>query len=176
MELCPTLDRRERRGSPLPSTPCLDERDRRRADPLQFHLTTLPLLTAEEVSEQILRAHNAQPRWAKTTWAQRQSFLRSLKAWVLDDMEGIVRVACRDTGKTSEWACSGRGGKGTRWKGGTRAPRVGTPTTCLRPVSPIAGFEMGDADQGWRAVLIYRYVEVDAVFGEILTTLSKIDW
>jgi hypothetical protein len=64
------------------------------------------------VSEQILRAHNAQPKWAKTTWAQRQSFLRSLKAWVLDDMEGIVRVACRDTGKTSKWACSGHGAHG----------------------------------------------------------------
>ena len=92
----------------------------RYADPRQFHLTTLPLLTAEEVSEQILRAHNAQPEWAKTSSAQRQSFLRSLKAWVLEDMEGIVRVACRDTGKTSEW--------GTR---GARRKRTGLPVACL---------------------------------------------
>ncbi|WVR07962.1 hypothetical protein IAU60_005005 [Kwoniella sp. DSM 27419] len=83
-----------------------------------YHLLTLPLLSADEVSNQITRAHAAQPKWAKTTFAQRISFLRSLKAWVLRDMEGIVRVACRDTGKT----------------------------------------------------------EVDAVFGEILTTLSKLDW
>jgi hypothetical protein len=53
---------------------------------------------------------------------------------------------------------------------------VGTPTTCSRHVSRIVGLEMEDASQGWRAVLISRYVEVDAVFGEILTTLSKIDW
>ncbi|WWC73787.1 uncharacterized protein I206_107759 [Kwoniella pini CBS 10737] len=83
-----------------------------------YHLLTLPLLSAAEVSDQIAKANSAQPRWAQTTFAQRISFLRSLKAWVLKDMESIVRVACRDTGKT----------------------------------------------------------EVDAVFGEILTTLSKLDW
>ncbi|WWD20400.1 hypothetical protein CI109_104876 [Kwoniella shandongensis] len=83
-----------------------------------YHLLTLPLLSAEEVSAQISKAHAAQPQWAKTTFAQRISFLRSIKAWVLRDMAGIARVACRDTGKT----------------------------------------------------------EVDAVFGEILTTLSKLDW
>ncbi|WWC65740.1 uncharacterized protein I303_108362 [Kwoniella dejecticola CBS 10117] len=83
-----------------------------------YHLLTIPLLSASEVSDQITKAHSAQPEWAQTTFAQRISFLRSLKAWVLRDMEGIVRVACRDTGKT----------------------------------------------------------EIDAVFGEILTTLSKLDW
>ncbi|KAK8849768.1 hypothetical protein IAR55_005104 [Kwoniella newhampshirensis] len=83
-----------------------------------YHLLTLPLLSAEEVSAQIAKAHVAHPEWAQTSFAQRISFLRSVKAWVLRDMEGIVRVACRDTGKT----------------------------------------------------------EVDAVFGEILTTLSKLDW
>ncbi|WRT69802.1 uncharacterized protein IL334_006793 [Kwoniella shivajii] len=83
-----------------------------------YHLLTLPLLSESEVSDQIANAHAAQPGWAQTTFAQRISFLRSIKAWVLRDMEGIVRVACRDTGKT----------------------------------------------------------EVDAVFGEILTTLSKLDW
>ncbi|WVF68391.1 hypothetical protein IAT40_003156 [Kwoniella sp. CBS 6097] len=83
-----------------------------------YHLTTLPLLSAEEISSHIEKADIAQRKWSKTSFAQRISFLRSIKAWVLKDMEGIVRVACRDTGKT----------------------------------------------------------EVDAVFGEILTTLSKLDW
>ncbi|KAK6908563.1 meiotic Sister-Chromatid recombination aldehyde dehydrogenase [Kwoniella mangroviensis CBS 8886] len=83
-----------------------------------YHLLTLPLLSASEVSDQVIKAQSAQKGWAKTTFAQRISFLRSLKAWVLRDIEDIVRVACRDTGKT----------------------------------------------------------EVDAVFGEILTTLSKLDW
>lgn len=68
----------------------------------QYHIDTVPLLTADEVAAQIHRAKLAQRQWARTSFAQRQSFLRSLKAWVLRDMEGIVRVACRDTGKTSE--------------------------------------------------------------------------
>ncbi|ORY34610.1 putative meiotic recombination-related protein [Naematelia encephala] len=83
-----------------------------------YHLTTIPLLSADEVAERIKRAHEAQPDWAKTTFAQRKMVLRSLKDWVVRDMDIIVRVACRDTGKT----------------------------------------------------------RVDAVFGEILTTLSKLDW
>ncbi len=72
----------------------------------QYHLDTLRLLSAEQVSAQIARAHAAQRGWARTSFAQRQSFMRSLKAWVVRDMEGIVAVACRDTGKTRE---SGRG-------------------------------------------------------------------
>lgn len=65
---------------------------------------TLPLLSATDVAQQIERADNAQPTWAATTFAQRQSFLRSLKAWILRDMDGIVDVACRDTGKIRESA------------------------------------------------------------------------
>ncbi|CAD6581237.1 MAG: Meiotic Sister-Chromatid recombination aldehyde dehydrogenase, partial [Tremellales sp. Tagirdzhanova-0007] len=83
-----------------------------------FFLTALPLLSAAEIASQIKCAHDAQPDWARTSVAVRKSFLRSLKQWVMRDMDGIVRVACRDTGKTG----------------------------------------------------------VDAVFGEILTTLAKIDW
>ena len=48
----------------------------------------------------IQRADAAQPKWAGTSFATRKSLLRSLKAWVLRDMEGIVAVAKRDTGKT----------------------------------------------------------------------------
>ena len=68
----------------------------------QYHLTTLPLLTKDEVAAQVQRAHDAQPRWAATSFAQRQMLMRSLKAWVLRDMEVILDVACRDTGKTRE--------------------------------------------------------------------------
>ncbi|ORX37583.1 putative meiotic recombination-related protein [Kockovaella imperatae] len=83
-----------------------------------YHLDTIPLLSADQVAAQLESAERAAPAWAKTTFSQRQMLLRSLKAWVLKDMDGICRVACRDTGKT----------------------------------------------------------KVDAVFGEILTTLAKIDW
>lgn len=65
----------------------------------QYHITTVPLLSTAEVAQQIQKADAAQPDWARTTFAQRQSFLRSLKAWILRDMDSIVDVACRDTGK-----------------------------------------------------------------------------
>ncbi|WVQ77511.1 hypothetical protein IAR50_007197 [Cryptococcus sp. DSM 104548] len=83
-----------------------------------YHLTTLPLLSAEEVAAQISSAHRASPALRATPFSTRRRFLRGIRDWVLRDMNAIVRVACRDTGKT----------------------------------------------------------DVDAVFGEILTTLSKIDW
>ncbi|EAL18834.1 hypothetical protein CNBI0950 [Cryptococcus deneoformans B-3501A] len=83
-----------------------------------YHLNTLPLHTAEEVSLQISKANSAFFAWSRTTFAQRRHFLRNVRGWVLRDMDYIVQVACRDTGKTN----------------------------------------------------------VDAVFGEILTSLSKIDW
>ncbi|WVQ84432.1 hypothetical protein IAT38_006584 [Cryptococcus sp. DSM 104549] len=83
-----------------------------------YHLTTLPLHSSEEVHAQIARAAASFPPWSLTTFSQRQLFLRSIRQWVVRDMQAIVDVACRDTGKT----------------------------------------------------------QVDAVFGEILTTLSKVDW
>ncbi|GMK56335.1 hypothetical protein CspeluHIS016_0301750 [Cutaneotrichosporon spelunceum] len=82
------------------------------------HIETRRLPSAEDIARQVARADAAQPKWARTTFAQRASVLRSIKAWILRDMDSIVAVACRDTGKT----------------------------------------------------------RVDAVFGEILTTLAKIDW
>ncbi|KAL7425233.1 Meiotic Sister-Chromatid recombination aldehyde dehydrogenase [Cryptotrichosporon argae] len=82
------------------------------------HLTTLPLLDAAGVASQVAAADAAQSTWARTTFAERRRVLRSLRRWVVRDMDAIIAVACRDTGKT----------------------------------------------------------RVDAVFGEILTTLSKIDW
>ncbi|BEJ11711.1 hypothetical protein CspHIS471_0201710 [Cutaneotrichosporon sp. HIS471] len=82
------------------------------------HIETRRLPSADDIARQVARADAAQPKWARTTFAQRASVLRSIKAWILRDMDSIVAVACRDTGKT----------------------------------------------------------RVDAVFGEILTTLAKIDW
>lgn len=82
------------------------------------HIETRRLLPAADVAAQVAQADAAQPAWARTSFAARCSVLRSIKAWILRDMDQIVAVACRDTGKT----------------------------------------------------------RVDAVFGEILTTLAKIDW
>jgi len=66
------------------------------------HIATIPLRTAAGVRDQVAAADSAQPGWAKSSFAQRKSVLRSIKAWILRDMEDIVNVAVRDTGKTRE--------------------------------------------------------------------------
>lgn len=71
-------------------------------DVVQYHLDTIPLLSSEEITAQIQKAHEAQPSWKQTSFQQRQHVLRSLRSWILRDMEAICRVACRDTGKTRE--------------------------------------------------------------------------
>lgn len=68
------------------------------------HIQTRQLLSAADVAAQVTKADAAQPAWAKTTFAQRCSVLRSIKAWILRDMDQIVAVACRDTGKTRKAA------------------------------------------------------------------------
>nr|ODN86772.1 meiotic Sister-Chromatid recombination aldehyde dehydrogenase [Cryptococcus depauperatus CBS 7841] len=83
-----------------------------------YHLATLPLHSDAQVAKQITVANCSFPSWRTTTFAQRRLLLRTIRNWIIRDMDSIVAVACRDTGKTN----------------------------------------------------------VDAVFGEILTTLSKIDW
>ena len=70
----------------------------------QYHLQTLPLLSAGQVAAQIDSVAFAGTAWSKTSFAHRKMLMRSLKAWVIRDMDAICRVACRDTGKTSERA------------------------------------------------------------------------
>lgn len=81
-------------------------------------LATPILDSGVEIMYYITRARLAQPSLAASSFAKRRQFLSSLKAWILTNMEDIVNVAVRDSGKT----------------------------------------------------------RTDAVFGEILTTLAKIDW
>ncbi|KAM0751907.1 ALDH-like protein [Meredithblackwellia eburnea MCA 4105] len=63
-------------------------------------LSIFPSMSPNEIREAITRAEEAQKGWKETTWAQRRKVLRSLLKWVERDMDGIVQVACRDTGKT----------------------------------------------------------------------------
>lgn len=64
------------------------------------HIETLKLDSGAAVAAKVAAADAAQRAWVKTTFAQRKSLLRSLKAWILRDMDAIVDVAVRDTGKT----------------------------------------------------------------------------
>lgn len=82
------------------------------------HLATLPLDSSLEIMDRVRHARAAQPSLAASSFAKRRQFLSSLKAWIFSNMEDIVNVAVRDSGKT----------------------------------------------------------RTDAGFGEIITTLAKIDW
>lgn len=64
-------------------------------------LSVIPSATGKEIAECITKAQIAQFHWRSTTFAQRRRVMRSLLEWVVKEMEGISRIASRDTGKTS---------------------------------------------------------------------------
>ena len=55
-----------------------------------------------EITKKIEDAYNAQKTWANTSFHDRRRVMRSLKKWLVDNQETCAKVACRDTGKTSE--------------------------------------------------------------------------
>lgn len=68
------------------------------------HLSTIPSATDTSIYESISRAELAQKKWKESSWAERRKVMNTLLVWCVQDMEGIARIASRDTGKTS--ACS----------------------------------------------------------------------
>ncbi|KDE04182.1 hypothetical protein MVLG_05345 [Microbotryum lychnidis-dioicae p1A1 Lamole] len=64
------------------------------------HLSTVPSTTAAEIDEAILKAENTQREWRTSSWSRRRRLMRTLLRWCTVEMEGIARVASRDTGKT----------------------------------------------------------------------------
>ena len=56
-----------------------------------------------EITKKIEDAYNAKKTWANTSFHDRRRVMRSLKKWLVDNQETCAKVACRDTGKTSEW-------------------------------------------------------------------------
>ncbi|KAK0729791.1 Aldehyde/histidinol dehydrogenase [Lasiosphaeris hirsuta] len=56
--------------------------------------------TPNAIDRAIEQAQEAQIEWAETTFRQRRAVLRSILRHVLDNQEGICRVACLDSGKT----------------------------------------------------------------------------
>lgn len=64
------------------------------------YLGEVPAHSAEDVRQIIARAKEAQLRWATSEFAQRRQFLRVLQKYILENMETIVTVACRESGKT----------------------------------------------------------------------------
>jgi acyl-CoA reductase-like NAD-dependent aldehyde dehydrogenase len=79
-----------------------------------YHLDTIPADTEFDIAEKVDLARRAwsKSRWAQSSFGDRKRVMRSLLRWVVKNRETCARVACRDTGKTSEglypWLMSGR--------------------------------------------------------------------
>ncbi|KAG5178770.1 Aldehyde/histidinol dehydrogenase [Tribonema minus] len=57
-------------------------------------------MTAEEVNEVVAKAAAAQVEWAKTSFKERKRVLQTMQEYFLAHQDDIVRVACRDSGKS----------------------------------------------------------------------------
>lgn len=78
---------------PKKSIPCWDPAT------LDF-LGEVPACGEAEVTAMVQKARLAQAEWQKSSFAQRRFLLRTLQNFVLNNMETICTVACRDSGKT----------------------------------------------------------------------------
>ncbi len=67
----------------------------------------VPVVTPEEVRERIARARAAQRAWKESTFAQRRHVLRIFLKFILEHQDDIVRLCCRDSGKTELGASFG---------------------------------------------------------------------
>ncbi|CAJ1378394.1 unnamed protein product, partial [Effrenium voratum] len=63
-------------------------------------LGEVPACGAEEVAQMVQKARKAQQVWKNSSFAQRRYLLRTISRFVLQNMETICTVACRDSGKT----------------------------------------------------------------------------
>eukprot|EP00762_Andalucia_godoyi_P003061 ANDGO_01057.mRNA.1 Aldehyde dehydrogenase 22A1 len=61
---------------------------------------SVPVMTAEQVREAVVRSHKAQKSWGKTSFKQRSAVLASLMKFVLAHQDEIVDASCRESGKT----------------------------------------------------------------------------
>ncbi|KAI0361064.1 meiotic sister-chromatid recombination aldehyde dehydrogenase [Trametes cingulata] len=85
----------------LPNFPLPDRKYITAYDPATaYHLDTILADSDIEISRKIALAHEAQPKWAATSFDDRRRVMRSLKKWLVDNQETCAKVACRDTGKT----------------------------------------------------------------------------
>uniref|UniRef100_A0A7S4NUP9 Aldehyde dehydrogenase n=1 Tax=Guillardia theta TaxID=55529 RepID=A0A7S4NUP9_GUITH len=63
-------------------------------------LGVVEAFTPARVHEAIQAAREAQGAWRKSTWEERRHLMRTMLRCLTDNMDAIVRVACRDSGKT----------------------------------------------------------------------------
>jgi acyl-CoA reductase-like NAD-dependent aldehyde dehydrogenase len=65
-------------------------------------ITTIPVLSGEEIGAAAARARAAQPGWAALGFEGRAKVLRRAQKWMLDNGERIIDVVVSETGKTHE--------------------------------------------------------------------------
>jgi len=93
---------------PQPRIQLTPFRARRCWDPCTMDdLGTVKAFTPAEVAAAIARARQAQAQWRDSTFAQREHLMRVIRRAILDNMETVARVACRDSGKTRSDAILG---------------------------------------------------------------------
>ncbi|CAE7536842.1 ALDH22A1 [Symbiodinium necroappetens] len=78
---------------PEESIPCWDPAT------LEF-LGEVPACSASDMKERVLKARKAQQLWKSSSFARRRYLLRTIQQFVLENMDTICTVACRDSGKT----------------------------------------------------------------------------
>ena len=66
------------------------------------HIDTLVADNKSDIKEKINLAKVSQLKWKSSTFDRRLRVLKSLLNWVVNDIDNLVDVACRDTGKTSK--------------------------------------------------------------------------
>lgn len=67
-----------------------------------LYLGTFLADDAVTIGEKIGMAGRAQHSWKQTSFSDRKRVIRTLQKWLVDNKEACARVACRDSGKTSE--------------------------------------------------------------------------
>lgn len=64
------------------------------------HIGEVKAMTADEVHEAVARAREAQKEWKNTSFDERRRVISTIARYIVEHQEDIVRVACRDSGKT----------------------------------------------------------------------------
>ncbi|MBK7977046.1 MAG: aldehyde dehydrogenase family protein [Deltaproteobacteria bacterium] len=63
-----------------------------------------PVMSPDEVRETVRRSHTAQERWARTSFAARRAVLRHMLDHLLANLDELIEVVVRDSGKIREHA------------------------------------------------------------------------
>lgn len=63
-------------------------------------LGEVELMSRERVEETVAAARAAQVAWAQSSFAERRAVMRAVLEYYVEHMEDVVRVCCRDSGKT----------------------------------------------------------------------------